>query len=148
MKRQRIRKAIIIVSFLFFPVTIYYFSPALIIMGAAAGKIVGSFMLFGLLFLVSLFLGRAFCGWVCPAAGLQEVCFIVQNKRARGGRWDWIKYFIWVPWIGIILMTIIRAGGLRSIDPFFQIRFGISVIGPEGYIVYYFFVALIVILAL
>jgi polyferredoxin len=49
--------------------------------------------------MVSLFLGRAFCGWVCPGAGIQEWCFTVNDKKARGGRLNWIKYFIWVPWI-------------------------------------------------
>jgi len=86
MKRQKIRKALIIVSFLLFPVTIYYFSPVLIIQGAMEGIIVGSFILFALLFASSLFLGRAFCGWLCPAGGLQEICAISNDKLAKGGR--------------------------------------------------------------
>jgi ferredoxin-type protein NapH len=70
MMRQKIRRTILLISFLFFPITLYYFSPALIIMGAAAGIIVGSFVLFGVLFVSSLLVGRGFCGWVCPGAGL------------------------------------------------------------------------------
>jgi len=46
MKRQRLRKALILVSFLFFPVTIYYFSPVLIIQGVTEGIVAGSFLVF------------------------------------------------------------------------------------------------------
>ncbi len=92
--RQKIRKAIILISFLLFPITIDYFSPYLVIDGASQGVVAGSFITFALFFLVSLFLGRAFCAWVCPGAGVQEWCFAVNDKKARSGKFDWIKYFI------------------------------------------------------
>lgn len=69
-KRQRVRRLVLLVSFLLFPVTIFYFSPALIIEGALAGAVVGSTLAFSLQFLLALVLRRAFCGWVCPAGGL------------------------------------------------------------------------------
>lgn len=83
MKRQKLRKALVLISFLFFPITLYYFSPYLIIQGAFEGIVTGSFIVFTLMFLVSLFLGRAFCGWVCPAGGLQECCTLAVDKKAR-----------------------------------------------------------------
>ncbi|MCG2791192.1 MAG: 4Fe-4S binding protein, partial [Actinomycetia bacterium] len=67
--RQRIRKGIILVTFLLLPAIFYYFSPYLIIMGASEGVITGSFIIFVVLFLSALFLGRGFCGWFCPLAG-------------------------------------------------------------------------------
>lgn len=114
-------------------------------MGAQQGIISGSFILFCLLLLTSLFIGRAFCGWVCPAGGLQECCFAVSDKKARGGRANWIKYFIWVPWVSVIVITAILAGGLRKIDPLYQTRYGISVSEPGAYIIYFAVVGLIVI---
>ena len=54
-------------------------------MGASQGIITGSFLLFTVLFFSSLILGRGFCGWLCPAAGLQEGCFAVVDRRTRGG---------------------------------------------------------------
>lgn len=66
MIRQKIRRTLILVSLLVFPITLNYFSPALILEGAAKGIINGSFMTFSLQFLSSLFLGRGFCGWLCP----------------------------------------------------------------------------------
>ena len=63
------------------------------------GIIVGNFITFVLLFMVSLFLGRAFCGWVCPGAGIQEWCFTVNDKKVLNGvkslsltNFDSIKY--------------------------------------------------------
>ena len=58
MKRQRVRKGIIFFSFLLFPVVMNFMSPALIIMGAGEGIVVGSMILFTLQFLSALFLGR------------------------------------------------------------------------------------------
>ena len=82
MLRQKVRRAIILISFLFFPVTIYYLSPYLIIMGVSEKIVSGSFIAFSLMFFSSLFVGRAFCGWLCPAAGLQEACFAIRDKSA------------------------------------------------------------------
>ena len=45
-KRQRLRKMLLIISLLCFPVTLYYFSPALIINAGLAGIINGSFLVF------------------------------------------------------------------------------------------------------
>ena len=45
-KRQNIRKALIIISFLLFPITIFYLSPYLIVFGATTGVIVGSMIVF------------------------------------------------------------------------------------------------------
>ncbi|WP_241423274.1 4Fe-4S binding protein [Candidatus Contubernalis alkaliaceticus] len=88
MKRQSIRKTLILISFLLFPITIYYLSPYLIILGALEGIAAGSFVFFALLFVFSLFLGRAYCGWLCPGGGLQECCQIVSTRKAKGGKFD------------------------------------------------------------
>ena len=148
MKRQRLRKALILISFLFFPVTLYYFSPVLIIQGAAEGIVVGSFLVFAGMLVVALFLRRAFCGWACPAGGLQEACFIARDKRVRGGRYDWIKWFIWVPWIGIIVAFAVLAGGFHTVEPLFQTRYGISISEPTAYIIFYMVVGVITALSL
>jgi len=145
--RQKIRKAAILISFLLFPITINYFSPYIIIDGASQGIIAGSFITFSLLFLASLFLGRAFCGWVCPGAGIQEWCFTVNDKKARGGKFDWIKYIIWFPWISIIVIMAILSGGFHAVNPLHLIETGISVSEPAAYILYFTIVGLFVILS-
>ena len=144
--RQTIRRAVIFVTFLLFPVVLNYFSPYLIIEGAANGIINGSFVLFALLFLSALFVGRLWCSWVCPGAGMQEACFFITNKPARGGKLDWIKWGIWIPWIGVIAWAAIAAGGYRTVDVFYMTDSGVSVTEPFNYIIYY--IVLLAILAL
>lgn len=122
-------------------------SPYVLIDGATQGIITGSFIYFGLLFLFSLFFGRAVCSWVCPAAGMQEWSSAVNDKRVKGGKLNWIKYFIWVPWIGLIITIAITAGGLKSVDPVHLTTGGISVASPGDYITFLSVVGIIVILS-
>ena len=49
--RQRIRKGVILTTFLLFPIIMNYFSPYVIIDGASQGIVNGSFIVFGLMFL-------------------------------------------------------------------------------------------------
>ncbi|MCB0115562.1 MAG: 4Fe-4S binding protein [Caldilineaceae bacterium] len=146
--RQRVRKGLILTMFLLFPLILYYFSPALIIEGAAQGIITGSFIMFGLMFVSSLFVGRLWCGWACPGAGLQEMFAGVNNQTVRS-RWAGrVKWIIWTPWILGIAAAALSAGGLHQVDPFFRTVGGVSVAEPASYIVYYGVVAIFVVLAL
>lgn len=146
MKRQPIRQALLLVSLLLFPLTLYYFSPALVISGAFGGIVTGSLIMFGLQFVASLVFGRAFCGWVCPAGGLQEACSRVNRRRVVRGHW--VKYLIWLPWVAIIVWGFVSAGGPRSVQPLYQTTHGISVANSFAYIIYYAVVGLVVILSL
>jgi ferredoxin-type protein NapH len=147
-KRQRIRKALVFVSFLLLPITLYYFSPAIILGGAAMGIVNASLIVFGLMFIASLFVGRLWCGWLCPAGGLQEACTSTNDRAVPGGKANWIKWGIWIPWIGGIAALAIRAGGYHTLDPFFQLEGGITVAippspgAPAWYMIYYVIVAL------
>jgi ferredoxin-type protein NapH len=136
MSRQKIRNAITLLMFALFPVIYYYFSPYLIIMGAAEGIVVGSLIVFASLFVFSLFLGRAFCGWVCPAGATQELCALVRNKNFKNGKRNCIKYAIWVPWITIIAVMFLQAGAIRAVDPLYQTYYGISITGLESAIMF------------
>jgi ferredoxin-type protein NapH len=136
MNRQKIRTALTLLMFALFPVIYYYFSPYLIIMGAAEGIVVGSLIVFAALFVFSLFLGRAFCGWICPAGATQELCMRVRNKNFKNGKRNWIKYAIWAPWITIIAVMFLQAGTINSVDPFYQTYYGISITGLESAIMF------------
>ena len=47
-KRQRFRKRIVFFSFLFFPFTVFYFSPIIIFSASMSGVLAGSMILFAL----------------------------------------------------------------------------------------------------
>jgi ferredoxin-type protein NapH len=146
-KRQKLRKGLIIGMFLLFPVTIYYFSPVLFLEGAAAGILAGSAVIFGLQFLSSLVLGRAFCGWICPAGGLQEIAMNFRDRRVRRRRLRWIKYLIWVPWFAFFIFLLLQAGGIRQVDPLWRTQNGVSVSDVYSLIIYLFIVLIFVILS-
>jgi ferredoxin-type protein NapH len=145
--RQRIRKLLVILAFLSFPITMNFLSPYVVIDGASKGIVSGSLIMFGLMFISSLFLGRAWCGWVCPGAGMQEIVELVNNRPVNGRKIDWIKWAIWIPWVGIIVWAVIYAGGYHRINFLHLTETGISVDEPMKYITYYMVVLLFVGLA-
>jgi ferredoxin-type protein NapH len=130
--RQKIRRAAVTASFALFPVTLYYFSPVLSLQAISAGIVSGSLVVFGLLFAVSLFFGRLFCGWACPGAGLQEIVALVRGTPVKRTRINWIKWLIWGPWAATLLFLTLRAGGVRAVDFTFQTRHGVSVTDLPG----------------
>jgi len=144
--RQRLRKSIIIVAFLLFPIIQHWLSPWTIVWGALAGIVTGSFILFTLQFALSLFMGRAFCGWLCPGGGLGECLALVSGKRTKVGKRNLIKWFIWVPWVTLITVLFIRAGSMEII-PQYMVERGLF-LGPiYSYFIYYGVVLSILILA-
>lgn len=123
--RQKLRKGMILFSFFLFPALFYYLSPIIIIQATLAGIVNGSFIVFLLLFLNALVLGRAYCGWVCPGAGCQEAIFSARDKKVTTGKY--IKWIIWVPWICTIVLLAIRRGGYEKIDFFYGTKYGLSI---------------------
>lgn len=148
MKRQRVRKLISITSLLLFPITIYYFSPVLILQGAFNGIVSGSAITFGVLLISAIFLGRGFCSYVCPAGALQEVGFSINDKPSKIGRRKYIKYVIWGIWLICIVIGFILNSGIKKIDPIYMTEYGISISEPMGYIIYYGIILLIILPAL
>jgi len=110
--------------------------------------------MFGLMFLSSLFLGRAWCGWVCPGGGMQEIMEPVNNKPVNGSKIDWIKWVIWIPWISLIIWMAAQAGGYSKVDLLYHTQNGISVAGDAdrpivfAYFIYYIVIGLFVGLAI
>lgn len=146
--RQKIRKTLLIVSFLLFPVTIWYFSPYLIIQAASEHIINGSFIVFTCMLVFSMFFGRVWCGYFCPAGGLQECLFMCKPEPAKQGWRNRIKYVIWVFWMIAVVVTFILGKNDVTIDPFYMTDHGISVSGIYNYVIYYGVIMLLVLPAL
>jgi ferredoxin-type protein NapH len=144
--RQKIRNTIIWIVFLAFPLILNYFSPYLSINASWHGIVSGSLALFLLLFLSSLFLGRAFCGWVCPVGCFQDVCARINDRRRP--KHHWIKFLIWIPWFSFIMMGFYRAGGIKKLNPLYMTENGISITEPLQFITYYLIVLIFLVLAL
>ena len=125
--RQNIRKWILVISFLLVPITIFYISPIVIMMGAAAGVATGSLLLYILLFVLSLVVARLWCGWLCPMGGWQEICSPVMKHTVKEAWRNYVKYGVTVLWLAMIAYSFYGAGGIRAVDPFFGTVNGISI---------------------
>ncbi len=152
-RRQAWRRTLLLLAFIAFPITINYFSPYLIVESAFSGIVNGSMIVFGSMFVGSLLLGRLWCGWACPAAGLQEPLLRVRSRRV-GKRADAVKWVIWVVWVSAIVFGVVSAGGFSAIDPFYGTVNGVSVAGSAdrpivfAYVIYFGVIALFMGLAL
>jgi ferredoxin-type protein NapH len=142
--RQNIRAALILLSFFLFPATFYYLSPVLIVQAAAEGVVNGSFIMFALLFVSSLVLGRAFCGWVCPGAGCQEAVFQANGRPVHRG--NSIKWMVWVPWIGLITALAVRRGGYERVDFLYETLYGLSISHVQGLMAYLMVLLILIVL--
>lgn len=143
MKRQRIRKGLLITSMLLFPVIIWYLSPYLIIQGAMEHIINGSFIVFVLMLVSSIFFRRAFCSYLCPAGGIQECAMLVNDRHPKQGWRNYAKYVIWAIWIMVIGMCYILGKGDVKVDFLYMTDHGISVARISNYIIYYAVVLLL-----
>ncbi len=146
--RQRLRRALVFASLLLFPVTLNYFSPVLILQGAVKGVVTASALVFAGLFATGLLFGRAFCGWACPGAGMQEPLCAVNPAPVTGQVAGKIKWALWVPWVMAIVTCYALAGERIRFVPLFMTPGGVSVSRPEMFIPYFTVAALMVWLAL
>lgn len=130
--RQRMRLALIILSFILYPITFAYVSCPIITEAAGLGIVTGGLVVFALLFLLSLVLGRLSCGYLCPAGGLQEACNLALRQPLRTKKLDWLKYLVFAGIFGSIALAFWSAGGIRTIDLFYRTQNGISILAAGG----------------
>jgi ferredoxin-type protein NapH len=135
--RQKIRKTIIFTSLLLFPVTLNYFSPYVSVDGAFRGIVAGSVVVFLLLFLSGLLFKRAWCSWVCPVAGLSEICLLINSKPVPVRGLRIIRYSIFTVWFTVLVAGFVTAGGIKGFNPLHLTDHVISVDEPVKYIIYY-----------
>ena len=147
-KRQKIRRGIVFFMFLMFPVVVNYLSPFLILAGASEGIITGSFIVFGLMFLSSLFFGRAYCGWICPASGMQAATEGFRQKKAKTGWGNIARWIMWITWLGFMIYLFIKAGGVNKADFLYSTPQVISIMDPVIVIVYMAVVLLVFIMTM
>ena len=146
-KMSKARKITQLFFFITFPVTLNYLSPYLIIQGSFEGVLTGSAMVFVGLFLTSLFFGRSFCSFVCPAGALQDACAAI-NPKPVGKHQNVVKYVIWAIWLGAIVAGFITSGGIKEANMIYMTDGGISVNESSRYFIYLPIVFLLAVLAL
>lgn len=138
----------IIFSFVLLPVTFAYISCPIITEGASKGIVTGGLIVFILIFMSSLFIGRIWCGWICPAGGLQEIYFHINDKPIKTGKLNWFKYLIFLLLFIPLISAIRTAGGLTTIDFFYYTDHGISIARQGTYVIYLAQISFITIFAI
>lgn len=147
-KLIKIRRVLLFVSFLLFPITQWYFSPVLPYDVGMDGIINASLIVFAILFVIGMFFGKAFCGWIMPCGGIQESCYNINNKTIHRGKKDIIKFLIWIPWIGGIIFLMIKNKDILHVNLLVEMSSGISIDEPSKYIIYYSVISIFFILSL
>ncbi len=118
---QRARRTILLISFLLFPITFVYMSPALAIGGTYDGVASSGLLWWAFVAVSSLIVGRAFCSYACPLGGIQEALHSAADRPLRTVRYlKVVKYAIWAAWIGLIVMFAATRGGWSRVDIFYQ----------------------------
>lgn len=142
MKRTKVRKTLVYIAAMLFPLTMFYYSPYVIVYAAMNSVINGSCILFLGMLVLSVFFGRTFCGYVCAGAGFGEMAGCINQKEPKLGRLRLIKYVIWVIWLAIVIYLYVTSG-VEEVDPFWGTNHGISVGYIVEYIPYYIVVTLL-----
>ncbi len=115
---QRVRKPIVISTAILFHLLLIFhllFSPVIIVIASYKGIINASFIAFIVLFLLSLYFGRAYCSWFCPGCGIQEIISVFIKKKSKNSKAIYIKYVIFAVWAGSIISGYVF-NGIHSVD--------------------------------
>ena len=149
MKNQRIRRSILLLSFILFPATLNYFSPYLIIAGLFEKVIGGAFVIWMLFLLSSLVLGRAACSYICPYGGLQMLIDKFYGKNLKQIAWlRWFKYGLGVAWIVAIIIPLVLLGGQKQFNMLYMTENFVSVDHWDKLLFYYMLITILAIMPL
>lgn len=145
---MKTRKLIQLLSLLLFPITFYYFSPYVIMMGLTERVVSGSFILFFLLMITSIFTGRLFCSTICPAGTVQDMLIQRNFRPAKRKSLHIVKWIVFTIWFACMVLIVIQFGTPNSIQPLYQTEHGISIAQTSGYLIYYSVLGIFIILSL
>jgi polyferredoxin len=92
----------------------------------------GGLVVFILLFVSSLMVGRLWCAYLCPSGGLQEACNLVLRWPLRTKKMDWLKYLVFLGIFGSLAFAIWSVGGIKTIDLLYRTENGIAILAAGG----------------
>jgi len=126
-----------------YPVGVFFrIDPLVAISNALAARALYKGLLWSLVILIpSLFLGRFFCGWICPLGSLHHFFGSLKSERKRGKqllesnrykRWQTTKYYLLVI---VLVAALLGTGVVGWLDPFsFLVRsVGLSILPATNY---------------
>jgi polyferredoxin len=126
-----------------YPVGLFFqLDPLVGLSNALAGHAVYRGLLWCLLILIpTMFIGRFFCGWICPLGSIHHFFSSLKSERKRGKqllesnrykRWQTTKYYILA---ATLMAALLGTGVVGWLDPFsFLVRsIGLSILPATNY---------------
>jgi len=149
MNYQQIRKLILYTSFFLLPITLMYFSPVVLVFAGFEGILSQGHVIYAVMFVTSLFLGRAWCSHVCPFGGLQMTFDKVIQKNLVNIKYlRNLKYLIGILWLIIIFYSIFTIN-ISGIDYTYSTNgTGVSVNSLSSLIPYYVVLSIMTLIVL
>lgn len=125
MKRQTKRNLLTLFMFLLLPLMMKFFSPVATLRSATAGIIAASTITIVLMFFAGMFTGRLWCGWLCPAGGVQDIVGRVHHAEDSHEKLHILKYILFILQAIAILFLLATASEIKF-DYFYSMDFGIT----------------------
>lgn len=126
-----------------YPVSLFFrLDPLVGLANALTGHGLYKGLLYSLVILIpTMFLGRFFCGWICPLGSINHFFGSLKSERKRGKRllesnrykrWQTTKYYLLV---AVLVAALLGTGLVGWLDPFsFLVRsLGLSVLPTTNY---------------
>lgn len=137
MNRQQIRAAVLVLSFLLMSFSFVYISPYVMMNGLAQGVITAALLFWIAAFLLTFFLGRVFCGYLCPMGAEQEIVDRVLRLDLRAVPYlRYLKYLLAVLWVGGAVFLAASAGTLVY-NPLYSLGNGLPPWQAPAYVFFY-----------
>lgn len=138
-KRQINRRIITLSLFLLMPMIMKLFSPIMTIKTALVGVLSASIITIILMFLAGMFTGRLWCGWLCPAGGIQDVVSGFISTKKANDKFRLIKYFSTILQISFIIICFLIINEDLTLDYFYGISFDYGIM---DWVFYYIMIVL------
>lgn len=148
-RRQAIRRTILLLVLLAFPVTLNYYSPYLIVASASEGVVSFPLVLWASWTLTALVLGRVACAYICPLGAIQMAKDRIAARpltRVRG--LGIVRYVLAAAWVGAIAAATVSSGGYHRVNLLYNTESGVSVESPQSLITYYMVISIPLIAAM
>jgi polyferredoxin len=120
----------------------FQIDPLVMISNALSSHALYAGLLWGLVILIpTMFLGRFFCGWICPLGSIHHFFSNLQSERKRGKqlidsnrykRWQTIKYYLLFT---LLVAALLGTGVIGWLDPLSLLvrSLGLSILPGIGY---------------
>ncbi len=146
---RKYRNLLLFLSLLFFSITFMYMSPVLAIMGITQGIIASGLIFWLMMFVLSFFIGRFYCGYLCPMGGIQfcvDACLHkprINIKYLRAA-----KFLFWLFWLGMVIFFSLKFARDLKVNLFFANPTKLPPYSQQSYSIYFGIIFSVTIMAI